>query len=39
MAEDEKYLNQYKCAFDIVLVEDNTVDFLEFLLKRIIGQY
>lgn len=34
---DDGYLQQYKMAFDIVLVQDQTMNLLNYLLDEIIG--
>lgn len=35
--QDYGYLQQYKLAFDIVLVQDQTMKLLNYLLDEIIG--
>lgn len=34
---DDGYLEQYKVAFDIVLVQDQTMDLMNYLLNEITG--
>jgi len=37
MENEGGYLQQYKLAFDIVLVQDQTMGLLNYLLDEIIG--
>jgi len=37
MEHEDGYLQQYKLAFDIVLVQDQTMGLLNYLLDEVIG--
>lgn len=38
MEHEDGYLQQYKLAFDIVLVQDQTMGLLNYVLDEIIGE-